>query len=118
MTDAYAPLVKYEAARKALAEAHSVDEVADIRDKAQAAAAAAKIAKDKDLEYMAKEIVLRAERKAGQLLAEMPKPENRRLGDSVLPSLGVTKAESSRWQRVAGSSGEPEKLNEHATFAA
>lgn len=61
-------LVRYEAACKALAEARSVDEVRDVRDKSEAIRAYARQAKNKQLEVDAAEIRLRAERKLGELI--------------------------------------------------
>lgn len=108
-------LVKYEAARRALAEARSVDEVKNIRDKAIAMTQYAKLAKDHDLELMAKEIRLRAERRAGEMLAEIPDVHKPGPGRSktestrvhlvsevpTLQELGVTKKQSSAWQQLA-----------------
>ena len=107
-------LIRYEAARTALAEAHRVDEVKDIRDKAEAMAAYARQAKDSELIQYATEIKVRAERRCGELLARTEKNTGSRgVGsnqhqvrshDATTPTLadmGLSKSESSRYQQLA-----------------
>lgn len=102
---------RYESARFALAEARRVDEVKDIVDKAAALQEYARRAKDTEMLSDATELRLYAERKGGELLAEMKESGERRGqgGDSEgstaqlskLADLGVTKTQSSRWQKLA-----------------
>jgi N6-adenosine-specific RNA methylase IME4 len=66
-------LVRYDAACKAIAEAKSIDEVKDVRDKAEAVRAYARQAKNKSLEVDAAEIRFRAEKRLGMMLGEQKK---------------------------------------------
>lgn len=98
-------LVLFSNAKKALAECHRVDEVKDIRDKAVAMQAYARIAEDTELMRYSTEIRIRAERRAGELIKEFGE---RRGGQThrrgSLPSnrkLGITDNQSSRWQKLA-----------------
>ncbi len=105
-------LVKYEAARHALQIANSIDEVKDIRDKAEAMRAYAKQAKDIDMQNWAAEIRIRAERKLGQMLEAQkeaggmhPPGKDRSHDDSDLPpklsDMGISHSMSSRAQAMA-----------------
>ena len=67
-------LVLLDKASRALAQASTVDEIKDIRDKAEAARKYAQSAKlGLDIQNYAAEIKLRAERKVGELLLDMEK---------------------------------------------
>ena len=107
-------LMRYDAARRALAEAHRVDEAKSIRDKAVAMQAYAKQAKDTELITKATEIRMHAERRAGEMLHEMKergeraKPGDKESGRGKKPlskltlaDLGINKTQSSRWQALA-----------------
>jgi hypothetical protein len=108
-------LVRYDAARKALAAAHRVDEVKKIHDKATALLAYARQAGDLTLQNQAAEIRILSERRAGQLLVEMTETGQRQAKQNgrprkvssttrhptTLPKLGITHDQSSKWQRMA-----------------
>lgn len=119
-------LIRYDKAKQALAEVKNFDEVKDIRDKATALEAYARQAKDTEMIQWATEIKIRAERKAGEMLRDAkaagqvatagshtdtlkqnrssslstngtpftPKP-------ATLAEIGITKDESSRYQKLA-----------------
>ena len=71
-------LAKYDAMYRAIAEAHAVDEVKDIRDKAIAIEIYSRQARNFENEMRAIEIRIRAERRCGELLAEMEKDQGGR----------------------------------------
>jgi phage protein Gp37/Gp68 len=114
----------YDTARRALAAAVSVDEVKEIRDQALAMKVYAEQAKDRQLIEHATELQLRAERRAGELLREMEKNKggaekgvgrrgvnnavapNDRIPAAKLSDLGISKTQSSRWQRLGALSEE------------
>ncbi len=96
-------LIRYDAMCSAIAEAHAVDEVKDIRDKALALENYAKQARNMDAENQAKAIRLRAERKAGELLKETSKrgrPE-KRSSRPTISEQGISKYQSANWQALA-----------------
>ena len=104
-------LIRYDAAKRALAAAHRVDEVKAIRDKAEAVRVYAKQAGDFELQNRAAEIRIRAERRAGELLVDMQTSGERQAKEhgrpkkvsspTTLPKLGITRDQSSKWQRLA-----------------
>lgn len=102
-------LTRYEAARTALAAAHRVDEVKDIRDKAEAMAAYARQAKDVQLIQYATEIKVRAERRCGEMTARMDKAQGRRTSSDdakkskaeQLEEVGISVQEAHRYENLA-----------------
>lgn len=96
----------------AIAACHAIDEVMNIHDKARALEVYAMQAKNTEAEQKACEIRLRAERKAGQMLQAMDKArgggdqksDHRShcvTGDLTLAAQGISKNQSSRWQKLA-----------------
>ena len=104
-------LVKYEAARRALSEACAVDEAKDIADKALALQQYAKQAQDKELEWHAAEIRIRAKRRIGELSAALekskPGPQDTSHGGEVtlkstaLKDAGISTSEAGRCEQIA-----------------
>lgn len=113
-------LIRYDAARRALAAASRVDEAKKIRDRAEAVRVYAQQARDFELQNRAATIRLMAERRTGQLLLDMTKNPGTRGGGRprkdgtksrrysqataqppTLEELNITKVQSSKWQRLA-----------------
>jgi N6-adenosine-specific RNA methylase IME4 len=102
-----ADLKVLESADKILDEATSLEDLQDIRDKAEAVRKYAKSAGlGLEIQNQAAEVKLRAERRAGLLLARLRlHGGNRRSQHSTvtlkLSDLGISRAQSHRWQAVA-----------------
>src|SRR5262252_9488037 len=103
-------LARLEAARHLLAEARNVPEVKHVRDVAATLRIYAKqCGESLDIQNAAAEIKLRAERRAGELLAETEKnPGGRPAKNSFhdgrslrLHDLGINVQQSHRWQQLA-----------------
>jgi hypothetical protein len=101
------------ALRRRIAEAYAIDEVKDIRDRGIALETYARQAQNAEDERRCREIRMRAERRVGQLLKETERatgsPGNQYTGPverddgstKPLGELGISRDQSSRWQRVA-----------------
>lgn len=106
-------LVNIDAARRALMQASTLSDILEIRDKAEAIRSYVKAQKQSlEVQNRAAEIKLMAERKAGELLREMEKMDGgdaakarshdaTEVGPVSLADIGITKSQSSRWQREA-----------------
>ena len=116
MTDDAFLLVRYDAACRAVAEAKTIDEAKEIRDRAMALKAYARQAKNKDLEADVVEIRLRAERRVGELMGaqretvglappgrpkEIGSGENPIIRPPTLSEVGIDKALAHRGQILA-----------------
>lgn len=107
----------YDAMCRAIAEAHEIDEVKDIRDKARAIEIYSQQARNFDNEFRAIRIRIRAEARCGELLREREKAKGTAgLGrppiggrtmqppnseTATLADLGISKTQSSRFQQLA-----------------
>lgn len=101
-------LSRFDAARCALEQARTVDEIKDVRDKAEALRQYCKQAGESlAMQNDIAEIKLRAERKAGELLKEMgpqhggDRKSKSKSHDGTLKKLGINKNQSARWQQEA-----------------
>ncbi len=112
-------LIHFNKAKQELALATEIDEVKEIRDKAEALRAYAKQAGESlGMQNQCAEIKIRAERRAGELIPEQIKhggdrKTESRLQDATLKNIGIDKTESHRFQQVA--SIPEEKFEEHIT---
>lgn len=110
-------------ARKALAAASRLEDVLGIRDQAEALRVYMKAASESlETANAAAEIKLRAERKAGEMLAAMELRGGDRKSKSHdvtlnLDDLGIDKMQSSRWQKEASVSEEEFDEYLHQCFA-
>jgi N6-adenosine-specific RNA methylase IME4 len=103
-------LVKIDAAKQALAEAQDINAILEIRDKAAAMSSYAHAKGAGEAAQMAKELQIRAERKAGEWLRDAPKHPGKRtdlvassnqVDKPTLSDLGIEKTQSHRWQAIA-----------------
>lgn len=100
--------IHFNKARQELALVRDIDEVKEIRDRAEALRVYARQAGESlEMQNMCAEIKLRAERRAGELLKEQGiKPGNPQfLHDArirpKLADIGIEETQSHRWQRIA-----------------
>ena len=100
-------LVFFDQARRMLTRATSIDEVKDIRDRAEALRAYYRQQQESQaMQQQCAEIKIRAERRAGELLAEMALNGGDRrseLHDArvKLADIGIEPTQSHRWQTIA-----------------
>lgn len=105
-------LTRYDRMREAIVVAHSIDEVKEIVDKAEALKHYAKqVDESLDNQNKLAEIKLRAERRGGELSGKLPKKPGKRtdvtsaqagqrLKSEVLKDAGVSHATAQRWESI------------------
>ena len=113
MNEERLPLARYDEMCRAIDAAYQVDEVKDIRDKAQAFEVYARQARNTEAERRACEIRLRAERKCGELDKKREKAKGgqpyQATGSTVEPveraptlrDLGISKRQAHDWRKLA-----------------
>ena len=105
MTDSsLAPIESFQNGFQELVAASNVSEVKRVRDKAEAVRKYVQNAKlGLGLQNQAAELKIRAERKAGKLLAKMKLRggDRAKSQSATLKKLGIDKHQSSRWQQIA-----------------
>lgn len=105
-------LVRFDAARMALAEARNIDEVKAVRDKAEALRLYARQAGESlEMQNDIAEIKLRAERRAGELLKEVERVPGTRTDltsrhddagyRAQIANAGIAEPTARRWQAIA-----------------
>ncbi|MEM9194320.1 MAG: DNA N-6-adenine-methyltransferase [Myxococcota bacterium] len=104
VVDSSTGLLDIERARDFLAKCRNLDDVREIRDRAKAVEAYQRSRRASlEAQQDAAEIALRAERRLGEMCAEItvrgqPKEMSTR---TTLPELGISRDQSSRWQTLA-----------------
>jgi hypothetical protein len=104
--------LRYDEICRAIAVAYKVDEVKDLMDKATAIQVYAHQSQNIEAERQACEIRMRATRRLGQLLKERDKPKGspgnqytgpiaRADGTKTLADLGISRDQSSKYQKLA-----------------
>ena len=106
-------LSRWDQLKQEVVEAHSLDDLKDIRDKAEAIRLYYKRQRDSlDMQNKFAEITLRCARRMGEMLQDMEKQHGARPADTgslsetpllppTLEELGINKSASSRWQKIA-----------------
>ena len=103
-------LILWDKMKNAVIECHSVDEITQLRNKAEAYRYALKQAKESpEVIRKAEEIKLRAERRAGELLKETVERggtganqyKELKSKGTTLADIGISRDQSSKWQKIA-----------------